>query len=279
MPPSRPAAELLMCRPAFYTIAYEINPWMRLSRQADRTRAAAQWQQLYTVLRRDVKARVRLLSPQRGVPDLVFTANAGLVRGRLFIRSNFRFPQRRKEEPVVERYFRRAGFRVATLPSSFRFEGEGDALWAGSRLIFGFRFRSDAPAHAELARLLNAEVLPVELTDGRFYHLDTCFAPLGRGRALWYPKAFDRYGRVVIERATPDAIAVSARDAARFACNAVVVDQHIVVPAGVSPALRRALTRRGFEVHAVDLSEFLKAGGSAKCLVLHLTPPASSMET
>jgi len=279
MPPSRTPAELLMCRPAFYTIAYEINPWMRLSRQANRVRAAAQWQQLYTVLRRDLGARVRLLPPRAGVPDLVFTANAGLVRGRLFIRSNFRFPQRRKEEPVVERYFRRAGFRVATLPSQFRFEGEGDALWMGSRLMFGFRFRSDAPAHAALAKLLKSEVLPVELVDDRFYHLDTCFCPLDRTRALWFPGAFDRYGRAVIERAAPESIAVSERDAKRFACNAVVIGRRVVLQAGASPALRRRLARCGFDVHAVDLSEFLKAGGSAKCLVLHLTRPTSAMDT
>src|SRR6185436_1870704 len=93
MPQPRPPAELLMCRPDFYRIAYEINPWMRLTRQANRARAASQWRQLYTVLRRDLKVRVRLLPPRAGVPDLAFTANAGLVRGRLFIRSNFRFPQ------------------------------------------------------------------------------------------------------------------------------------------------------------------------------------------
>jgi N-dimethylarginine dimethylaminohydrolase len=279
-----------MCRPTYYTIAYEINPWMSLRRQANRARAIAQWSRLYHVLTR-LRARVELLPPRPGVPDLVFTANAGLVAGRTVIRSNFRFPERQREEPVVERYFARAGFRVVRLDRRFDFEGEGDALWINGSLLFGFRFRSDAPAHERLARLLKARVLPVELVDRRFYHLDTCFCPLDARSALWFPRAFDRYGRKVIEALVEDPLDVSEADAKRFACNAVVVpapaatrggpnpegrgggpgDRAVVVQEGVSGALQRRLERRGFRLFPVDLSEFLKAGGAAKCLVLRLT--------
>ena len=264
-------SSFLLCRPAHYAIAYEINPWMSLKRPANRARALAQWTELHRVLTHDLKARVRLLPPHRGVPDLVFTANAGLVHGRTLIRSNFRYPERQQEEPLIERYFRRIGYRIARLPARYDFEGEGDALWMGRTLIFGFRFRSDAPAHELLSRLLNARVLPVELADRRFYHLDTCFAPLNERTALWFPKAFDRYGRKVLESVAEELIDVSEADARRFVCNAIPVGRRLVMQAGVSAALRRRLSRRGFEIRPVDLSEFLKAGGSAKCLVLRLT--------
>ena len=263
-----------MCRPSYYTIAYEINPWMSLKRQADGARARLQWERLYTLLRHQLGVRVRCLPPQRGVPDLVFTANAGLVHGRTIIRSNFRYPEREREEPVIERYFRRAGFRVVRLSPRYHFEGEGDALWADETLVFGFRFRSEAPVHEELARLLGREVLPVELSDRRFYHLDTCFCPLDADAALWFPRAFDRYGRRVLERLVPHLVDVSEADAVRFACNAIPVGRAVVMHAGVSAALRRRLARRRFEAHTVDLSEFLKAGGSAKCLVLRLNRPS-----
>ena len=259
-----------MCRPTYYTIAYEINPWMRLTRQVHHAAGRRQWQALYQLLSRKLRVPVRLIRPVPGLPDLVFTANAGLVAGRTFIRSNFRHPERRGEEAVFERYFRQRRYRIVRLPRAFNFEGEGDALWMGRALVLGFRFRSDAGAHEHLARLLNVEVLPVELTDKRFYHLDTCFCPLDERTALWFPKAFDRYGRKVIERLAEEAIGVSERDAARFACNAIVVGRDLVLQTGCSTGLRRQLTRRGFRVHAVDLSEFLKAGGSAKCLILKM---------
>ena len=259
-----------MCKPTYYTIAYEINPWMSLKRQANRQHGRAQWQALYRLLTRELGARVHLLPPHPGVPDLVFTANAGLVHGRTVIRSNFRYPQRQQEEMIVERYFRQRGFRVVRLDQRFHFEGEGDALWMNGSLLFGFRFRSDAPAHEELARLVNARVLPVELSDKRFYHLDTCFCPLDEQTALWLPSAFDRYGRKVIEGFVKDPISVSEGDAKRFACNAIVAGRSIVLQEGVSTRLRRALERRGFRLYPVNLSEFLKAGGAAKCLVLRL---------
>ncbi|MDP3703444.1 MAG: arginine deiminase-related protein [Candidatus Omnitrophota bacterium] len=259
-----------MCRPTHYTIAYEINPWMSLKRQANHRRALQQWTQLYALLTKTLRVPVKLLGVQRAVPDLVFTANAGLVSGRVFIRSNFRHPQRQREEPIVERHFRGAGFRVVRLPNRFDFEGEGDALWMNDTLLFGFRFRSDAPVHTYLARVLKARVLPIELADRRFYHLDTCLAPLDQRCALWFPKAFDRYGRKVIEGMVADPISVSEADAKRFVCNAIAIGRSIVLQEGFSTTLKRALTRRGFQLYPVDLSEFLKAGGSAKCLVLRL---------
>lgn len=260
-----------MCRPAYYRIAYVINPWMSLKRQANNKRALLQWERLYAVLAKELKVKIRLLPPHRSVPDLVFTANAGLVKNKLFIRSNFRFPQRKKEEPYITRYFRKNKYRVIMLNPRYGFEGEGDALWVRDTLIFGFHFRSDAPAHEELARLLKAEVLPVELIDRRFYHLDTCFCPLNKDSALWFPAAFDSYSRQVLKRLIPDLIAVSEKDAVRFACNAIAVGNHLVVQAGMSSPLKKQLTKRGFALHPVDLSEFLKAGGSAKCLVLNLS--------
>jgi N-dimethylarginine dimethylaminohydrolase len=259
-----------MCPPTHYRIAYEINPWMSLKRPAHTARAQAQWSALHRLLTRDLRVRVALLTPRPGVPDLVFTANAGLVHGRTIIRSNFRFRERQREEPIIEAHFKRAGYRVVRLAERYRFEGEGDALWAGTTLVLGFRFRSDAPVLEVLARLLKTRVLPVELADRRFYHLDTCFCPLDDARALWFPGAFDRYGQAVLEGLFTDLIGVSDADATCFACNAVVIGRQVVMQAGCSTALTRRLARRGFEPRPVDLSEFLKAGGSAKCLVLRV---------
>jgi len=259
-----------MCRPTHYTIAYEINPWMHLTRQTARPRALRQWGALYRLLTQRLRAKVQLLPPVQGLPDLIFTANAGLIVGRTCIRSNFRHPERQGEEAVVERYFTQRGFRVMRLPRRFNFEGEGDALFVGGSLFLGHRFRTDSASHEHVARMLGCRVLPVELADRRFYHLDTCFCPLDARSILWFPKAFDRYGRRVIEQHVEEPIAVSERDALRFACNAVILDGAIVMHRGVSAGLRKLLERRGLAVHELDLSEFLKAGGSAKCLVLRL---------
>ena len=67
----------------------------------------------------------------------------------------------------------------------------------------------------------------------------------------------------------PKLIPVVPEEAARFACNAVVVGRHVVMNSGC-PRLAADLQAAGFETHATPLDEFLKAGGSAKCLTLRL---------
>ena len=147
---------LLMCRPTYYSIQYEINPWMSLKRQVNHARAVAQWTRLHRLLARELGARITLLPARPGVRDLVFTANAGLMHGRTLIRSNFRYPERRREEPLIERFFRRAGCRVVTLDRRYDFEGEGDALWMGEALVLG----SAVAGAAIVYPLMGQELLP-----------------------------------------------------------------------------------------------------------------------
>jgi N-dimethylarginine dimethylaminohydrolase len=88
---------------------------------------------------------------------------------------------------------------------------------------------------------------------------------------MYHPGAFHPTSRSEIERRVPSAlrIEVDAADAAQFACNAVSVGRHVFLHQA-SDTLTGTLEAAGYEVHAVALSEFLKAGGSAKCLTLML---------
>jgi N-dimethylarginine dimethylaminohydrolase len=117
--------------------------------------------------------------------------------------------------------------------------------------------------------MLGVRVLPLELVDPYHYHLDTCFCPLAAGQAIWYPGAFDDYGRRVLSELIPDLIAVDQAEARRFACNAVVVGRTVVTNTGCAQ-LHRDLAARGFTPRETELDEFVKAGGSAKCLTLRL---------
>jgi N-dimethylarginine dimethylaminohydrolase len=257
-----------MCCPDYFGIEYEINPWMSKARGASPERASAQWRALHqTLLRLGVK--VELMTPQPGLPDLVFTANAGLVHHRHFYSSRFRHEVRARETPYFDAWFKEAGYEVHTLPDETYFEGAGDALFCGEHLFAGYRIRSDVFGHQWLGERLKCHVLPVELVNPYFYHLDTCFCPLAPGAAIWFPGAFDAYGRRVIEANVPTLVAANDDDARRFGCNAVVVGKSVVVNAGCD-GLKAALEGLGFAVAMVELDEFIKSGGSAKCLTLRL---------
>ena len=258
---------LLMSPPTYYGIEYEINPWMSRSRQTDASHAASQWLRLRDILQHVLKLDVRIVEPVHGLPDMVFTANAGLVWKTQFVVSNFRYEVRRGEAPHYEKWFHEQGYDIVRLPQEYLFEGEGDLLQCGELWFGGYHVRSDIAAHQKVAEIIDQEVLSLELTNNWFYHLDTCFCPLGEEQALFYPPAFDAYAIKVLEANIARLIEVSPQEAARFACNAIVVGNSVVMNEGC-PKLRARLETLGFSVFETPLSEFLKAGGSAKCLAL-----------
>lgn len=262
-------ARLLMCRPDHYGIYYEINPWMDKRRQADRAIAVRQWEALHRLLTKELKVPVELLPPVPGLPDLCFTANAGLLVGDLFVSSRFRYREREAEIPHVTAWFLERGYRVACLPQPSFFEGEGDVLFCGDELFAGYRFRSELQAHQFLGELLDLQVHSLELTDPWFYHLDTCFCPVGPGKAIYYPEAFSAASQRLLKEALPELIPVTAEEAHRFACNAIVLGEAVVMNRGC-PHLAQVLTEAGYRIYEVETTEFLKAGGGPKCLVLFL---------
>jgi N-dimethylarginine dimethylaminohydrolase len=209
------------------------------------------------------------MAPVAGLPDLVFTANAGLMFHDRFLSSRFKHDVRAKESPYFDRWMADHGFRVEHLPEQHFHEGAGDALFCGEALFAGYRTRSDANSHQWVAQTLGVRCLPLELVNPRFYHLDTSFCPLAPGVAIYFPDAFDTYGRRVLHTHVPTLIPVVEEEAHRFGCNAVVVGR-TVIHNSQCPKLGGDLQKHGFASIEVELDEFLKAGGSAKCLTLRL---------
>jgi N-dimethylarginine dimethylaminohydrolase len=261
----------LMCPPDHYGIEYEINPWMHRQIQPDRELARRQWENLKEILGNRLGAKVELIDPKPGLPDMVFTANAGYVEGEIFVPSRFRYRARQGEEPWFRQWFADRGFEIRELPGEWVFEGFGDALPWREKILAGYRFRSDIRSHAELGRLLGREVLSLELCDSRFYHLDTCLCPLAEGEVMYFPGAFDDYGRAALRGLVGEERlhAVSEAEAQHFCCNAILAGKQLVLNSG-SPELAGRLEGRGYEIIECDLSEFLKSGGSARCLVCRL---------
>ncbi|MGB5635036.1 MAG: TIGR00300 family protein, partial [Waterburya sp.] len=266
---------ILMCAPDHYDVDYVINPWMEGNiHKSSRHKAVEQWSKLNHVLNNI--AKVDLVEGQPGVPDMVFTANAGLILGNNAVLSRFYHPERQGEEPHFRKWFADNGFNVFELPKDLPFEGAGDALLdrEGRWLWAGYGFRSELDSHPYIARWLDIEVLSLRLIDDRFYHLDTCFCPLTGGYLLYYPGAFDSYSNHIIEKRVPESkrIAIAEPDAINFACNTVNVEQTVVMNKA-SDSLKRSLSDAGFEVIETPLTEFLKAGGAAKCLTLRINEP------
>ncbi|MFC5473330.1 dimethylarginine dimethylaminohydrolase family protein [Paraherbaspirillum soli] len=269
----------LMCPPDHFEVSYVINPWMAGNiAQGNHSIAMRQWLALVEAIAK--VADVKLMPAMPGVPDLVFTANAGVVLGNKVVLSRFRHVERQAEEVYFDAAFKEQGFEVLTVPPELPFEGAGDALMDRTEnlLWFGHGHRSDAACAAQLEELLDIEVQPLKLVDERFYHLDTCFCPLAGGYLMYFPEAFDAASQAKIAARVPadKRIVVGSEDALHFACNTVNSGRHIFLNQA-SDALVTELQARGFVVHQTPLTEFLKAGGAAKCLTLKLNEPQQTV--
>jgi N-dimethylarginine dimethylaminohydrolase len=264
-----------MCPPDFFTVDYVINPWMAgHDSEMDRDLAEAQWNTLRDTI--GEHADVVTMDAQPDLPDMVFTANAGVVLGKKAIASHFMPHERRPEEAHFKKWFAENGFNLLDLDEKIGFEGAGDCLFdrGGQWLWTGHGFRTEIEAHKEIEDFFNVDVVSIKLTDSRFYHIDTAFCPLSNGFLMYHPPAFDFDSRVAIESRIPPhkRIVVDTLDAGNFACNAVNIGDTVILNKASDP-LKARLMLSGFKVREVDLSEFLKAGGSAKCLTLKLTEP------
>ena len=266
------AQRLLMCAPEYFGVDYVINPWME-NQVGNAVHAVAQEQ--WTNLRRKLasEAEISLVAPEPGLPDMVFTANAGFVAGKIAVISRFYTAERRPEERHFRTWFGRHGFDIAPWPGDVAFEGAGDALHdRGQRLIWcGYGFRSSAKAPCLLEDIFGRRAIGLQLVDPRFYHLDTCLCPLAEGWLMYYPPAFDASSIEAIAGHVPaeKRIEISEKDALLFACNAVDLNGRVFMNAA-SDDCKSRLRAAGFTPVVTPLTEFLKAGGAAKCLTMKL---------
>jgi N-dimethylarginine dimethylaminohydrolase len=264
-----------MCPPDRFSVEYVINPWMDGHiGDVDRARAHGQWEALRAILEGPLRAMIATTDPIEGLPDMVFTANAGLVHDGKFVPARFRYEERRGEEKHFESWFRFSGFDKVAI-EGFN-EGAGDLLFGtdseSRTVLYAARgFRTDSRAHESLRKAIFVPVESLDLVDPRFYHLDTCFCPLPGGALVWYPPAFaaESVNKIQAAYSQGNRFEVSADDATRFACNAVAVPGHVVLN-DCSVTLGDWLGQRGFQVHRTPLDEFMKSGGAAKCLTLRI---------
>ena len=274
-PPHFDRPTYLMCPPQWYDVDYVINPWMAGNlHRSSRDLAFTQWRTLYDALHRI--ADVRVLHPREGVPDMTFVAHAAVVQHGIAAISNFAHPQRDAEARHLRRWMQDAGFLIWDTPRESAFEGEGDMLFDenGRHLWAAHGSRTCRHCHPHIASAWHADVTSLHLVDPRFYHLDTCFAPLSGGYLLYFPHAFDAPSLAAIHAAyAPEKrIAVTEPEATQFACNVLNIDRRILM-GKVRSSLASRLDSLGFHVGEIELGEFLRGGGSAKSLALRLSDP------
>mgnify|MGYP003119453533 FL=1 len=257
----------LLCPPEYFSVEYSINPWM-IGEKVDVQLVKHQWENLRDTIRH-LGARVKTIDPAAGLPDMVFAANSGIVFEKSVVLSRMKYSQRQGETAHYRSWFASNGYSTIDLMPGISFEGCGDALVYGSSLIGGYGFRSDRRALEIAASSLGLNLFDLELIDPRFYHLDTCFCRVGDDKAIYFPDAFKK-GEIKKLQGIIDLIPVSDSEARLFMCNSMLVNDILLIPENQTDIARKLRNRFGVKTCRVDVSEFLKSGGSIQCLCLKI---------
>lgn len=257
----------LLCKPDFFRVEYNINPWMT-GADVDLRIAKRQWQSLRETIK-SLGAQVRLIDPVSEFPDMVFTANSSFVAENKVILSSMKYKVRQGETQHFEKWFVDNDYDIIHLIPGISFEGRGDCLLHGDTLIGGYGFRTDLLSLEITAGTLNLNLLEIKLTDPRYYHLDTCFCKVSKDTAIYYPGAFSKKTAERLHDVI-NLIPVTEEDARIFMCNSMLVGDILLIPSRNSEVSKTLRNQHGIKTCFVDVSEFLKSGGSIQCLSLKI---------
>lgn len=270
----------LLVRPTYFSVEYVINPHMEGNLGAvDKLAAQNEWTHLKNAYE-ELGISTLVLDGERGYPDMVFCANQSLPNitaggKKQVLMSVMHSDERKGEVPVIQKVYEDSNYEVHFLDEDKvnDFEGMGDALWHfKKRLLWGGHgYRSNHVVYNHISELFDTPVIALELTNEKFYHLDTCLCILDTDTAMIYPKAFTDKGLELINTLFKNVIETTKYEAEKlFACNATSVDgKNVFIQQGCVDANHK-LKEAGFKVHEFSTYEFLKSGGSVFCMKMLL---------
>jgi N-dimethylarginine dimethylaminohydrolase len=263
-----PKKKVLICPPTYYDIRYSINPWMKVGEAIDRDKLQRTYEEIKRIYQ-NLGVEIHEITPDPELPDMCYSANYGLIKDNIFIPSNFRFPERAREAAIAAKYFQeKFGFEIKKLPENIYFEGQAELLPTDGIYFFGWGKRSSQEAKTYLEELLKKPIIDVHLIDPYYYHLDTCFVALSEDVALVNPKAFSPEDLEKIKSKFQKVVFTNAIDNKIMACNLVKIEKNLIIAKGLSDELKTKLLGLGYTLHEIDMSEYLKGGGSIKCITL-----------
>lgn len=254
---------VLMCNPLYFTVEHVYNPWMKPG-SVNTQKAIKQWNNLKKVYE-TLGITVEIIDQVKGIHDMVFSTDQGIVKGREVLLSNFRPLPRQPEREQYKVWFEKNGYKINELPKHHYLEGNGETYFWNDMMFVGTGVRSDLEIPKFLRNFYDREVLYVKIMDPAFFHLDVGFFPLNHETIFYYPPAYSPGTIQELKKRVPNLVEFTKEEAYGFCANSVVTDHHVIVQEG-NPSFTQKLHNLGYRTIEIDLREFMKSGGGAHCL-------------
>jgi dimethylargininase len=203
------------------------------------------------------------LPPDPLHPDSTFVEDTAILTERGAILCSPGAPTRAGEVAGVSEAIRGFYRGVKEIKSPGTVDG-GDICEAGSHFFIGISQRTNEEGARQLAELLAVDGYTSSMVDIRgmntILHLKSGITFLDQNRLVVMNELAGRE-----EFKDCDKIVVPTEES--YACNCVLVNDRVLVPAGF-PNLAKQLAEAGYEPVPLDMSEFRKMDGGLSCLSL-----------
>ncbi|MEL7037151.1 MAG: arginine deiminase-related protein [Cyanobacteria bacterium J06592_8] len=266
------------------------NIWMQeLSpeeRSIDHNKAISQFMELYSFLARH--AFVYLLPSYPGLQDQTYVANLGIVlphvKKQTVVISNYRSEPRRGETEIGREFFKQMNFTVEDAPPYF--EGEADLKHIKDNVYVGaYGIRTSKEALDWFSESFDMRVIPFQMLNEYFYHLDCCVLPLSSECVALCTEIAEPNTVKELEKYV-NIYDVSFNDTYMGLTNSIRCGNYLLCASDLdelSPSskyyepeklkiksLNQLCSSLSIEPVYFNLSEFYKSGALLSCLIMHL---------
>lgn len=247
-------------------------------------KAQKQWDLLKETLLQHLGAEILELSPQKGLEDQTYTADASLSlvldkKKSVTLLSRFSHPEREEEVDLHHQFLKKKFPNQSFVFHKFSCEGTGDNVYDPFRNVFWSGYtknpdeehvalgRSSKKAHETLSKATGVKVVSLEV-QRPFFHVDTTLFPLSKGHVLVYPEGLHAasYKDLCTHVRRDLLITINHKEALTYSCNGICWGDKVILPE-CGERLPALLSKKGYDVKTVDISALLMAGGGPHCLV------------
>ncbi|MBP3950406.1 dimethylarginine dimethylaminohydrolase family protein [Bacillus suaedae] len=258
--------QVVLCEPKFMTIRDVINETQKKFKdEGIHIELAMRQHKEFVKQLKKHGVDVVLLSPVKLFPEQVFTRDIGFTIGHTIFVAEMAHKIRQGEEDLLKSWLKNEKLSYYNLIGDM-IEG-GDVVIDGDKIFVGLSNRTNQNAIDHLKRIMpEKEVITIPFTE-KYLHLDCVFNIISPTEALYFPGAFTKKELDVL-RTHYDLIEVSEEEQFTLGTNVLSIGDKKIFSLPVNNNVNKELTKRGYTVIEVDITEIIKSGGSFRCCTL-----------
>jgi dimethylargininase len=206
---------------------------------------------------------VHEMPAEEGFPDATFVEDTAVIAARVAIATRPGAASRRGEVPTVAAMLARFRGNLESIEPPGTLDG-GDICQVDEHFYIGLSARTNEDGAAQLRAIVSRHAYTssiVEMRDQRkFLHLKSGIAYL-EGRRFVGARELQRLCGIDEEEF------LVVADEEGYAANCIRVNDRVLIAAGY-PVIAQTLAARGYQIEALDMTEFRKMDGGLSCLSL-----------